>query len=235
MKIKDIALWLNPYEFNESPPLTVALRANSLCHYISTNVLKTNKHEGNGFNLLSIKGCLNPTAEVTIVPEKALDIQVTFDDIKYATLNEMEVNDYFIELINAGLAKANKVFEIPAKEIDLCMKEFVKGGYKNQWLHQKKANKERGLLAVLMCELTTEEFVLTLSVSKGNENLITKVLLKSLPSEIAFKHRFKDITWAEDNLIITDFQNRPNFIFPIEDIFNHEITIKEEWLEKRFL
>jgi len=211
MILKYLSLWINPYDFDDELRNFFIYKSYSITQYIERN-LKLAKFESSGFNHLSIKVCERPNTKVFVVPEKALNIEIPFiiSDFKKAKAG-YDLNKYFSKLIVEGIEKAKIHYSIPDENIFNLLIDFHKNHYQNEWLYQKKINKSKNLIAELHCKLTTDNFLLILKVLDKKEIILNKQVLKTLPSSFIYKPRFKNLVWNDNELIITNIDDKPIF------------------------
>lgn len=111
---------------------------------------------------------------------------------------------------------------------------FRANNYKNEWIWKKKAIKEFNIYIIFRCYFTTFDFKLVLEVyNKKKDNLIIKgTVLKTLPDEICFSYKFKNIEIKDGIIIIYGFLDNPMFHINIKDLiighFNCKYVYEEE-------
>lgn len=117
---------------------------------------------------------------------------------------------------------------IPLNQLLSLHQAFRDYGYKNQWLFKKKKFKELGIEVTLNCFFTTFDFQLKMSVfdTKSKTEITSGTVIRTLPDEVCFAHLFKDVIIEGHELIITEFQGRPKFKFPLLNLLNGEFTFE---------
>lgn len=174
-------------------------RGRNLGYYLTLR-LKKLRFKQDSYNRIVISASSKKQAEMAeINPVNNLIIDSSFDVNRYRSLKtDEEFNEYFIELYTEGFNNIEKKMDVPLpkKELFQWMKEYRNGDYKNVWEFKKRLFREVGIRAVLDCEMTLEEFNLTLrlySSTNNKELLFEKVILTTPPDEIMFHHQFKDV------------------------------------------
>ncbi|WP_207398979.1 hypothetical protein [Bremerella alba] len=202
MILKHIYLYLNPSEYPDPLVTEFGFRTRYICNFIERR-LKEEKFNADGFSKICVQGRDEPGEECHIVSENALVPEVHFDRARYENLKDEEHHEFFLEMLERGLTKCQKSYVIPLSSLHSAVEEFRSCRYVNQWEHKKK-RLSNGLVVSLQCELTMTEFVLTLSIKKGNELLFERPILNTKPDELIFAHQFKDIAQSDGELVVTN-------------------------------
>jgi len=154
-----------------------------------------------------------------------LIIKCSFDKDYYRSLKTVEeYNEYYIKLYKEGIENILTRTDqpVPKQELFQWMEEYRDGDYKNVWEFKKRLFREVGIRAVLDCEMTLEEFNLTLRLyrsTKNKELLFEEVILTTPPDEIYFHHQFKDIRLKGNNIEILTRSSVPeNEVFYSLDV-----------------
>ena len=211
MMLKYLSLWINPYDCDDEIRDFFIYKSYSITQYLERN-LKQYKIECNGFNHLSIKVSERPNPIVSIVPEKALNIEIPFVRLDFTNAkSHNNLNKYFTKLIIEGIEKAKMFYSVPEQSIHNLLIEFHRNDCQNEWLYQKKINNNKNLIAELYCKLTTDNFFLLLKVLNKKQIVLTKEILKTLPSSFIYKPRFKNLLWKNNELVITNIDDKPIF------------------------
>lgn len=191
-----------------------------ISNYLSTQVRKLKIETDETFNMLSIRPSLNIVAP-KVVAEKALSITVPINIPEYLSMDDIGKYEYYLFLLDQGYEIASHFKKIPVKQLLQLHQNFREGGYRNEWQHKRKVLKTFGIDILLNCYFTSTNFRLELVVvdRKTKENVVSGIVLETLPDEIFFNKEFKDIILLHDSVIITDFLDRPKFKFLLTDIF----------------
>jgi hypothetical protein len=163
--------------------------------------------------------------ECEIVPIDVLRANLPFDDKKYEQIKGTSDCEYYLEMFGEGFQKASKFKEIPLQTLLDLIEEFRKNGCKNEWLHKKKRFKEADIEVALNCYFTTLDFKLVATVNRisTKEELCSGVVLRTDPDEICFDKEFKDILIDKENIVITDFIDKPRILIDLKKAMNREL------------
>jgi len=200
--------------------------ARFLSNYLSIQVQKLKLENNDNYKMLSIHLVNNKLedCELRTMAENTVSIEIPFSDDQYeayVNLSEIEKYNFYLSSLQQGYERAKtKYSSVPVKELLSLHQQFINGGYKNEWLHKKKQVKEYGINLSLYCYFTSIDFKLKLIVTdiKSKQEIVSKVILRTAPSEYCYDHRFKDIIINSTKLIITNFLNEPAFTFKLKDL-----------------
>lgn len=216
MKLRTIALLLYGHPRELAVPFSLETRC--LCNYVQRHA-RSLKIETTGFNQIVIQDDLFDKAKTMphLVPEKTLAVPFLVDFSRYQRATPDEKQNYFIEILGSGLQRANEFHTLPLHDLLLRVEEFKVNGFHNQWVHQSKNIRSHGLVAELQCELTMEEFKLTLEVRRKIGSPVRLPILSTKPDELCFHYKFKDIAVREDHLVVTNrmYSNDELVRFPL--------------------
>lgn len=210
------------------------LRYEFQCHtrFISnyfSKAIRKYKFDTNGaFNMISITLCPENKLEPTkITGLDVLKTYLPFDQKRYEKIKGTEDSSYYLELLEQGFKKASELKPIPLDTLLNLIKEFKKGGCKNEWLHKKKRFKEEDLEIILACEFTTNYFQLIATINQisTKKQLVKGVVIRTEPDEVLFDKMFKDI-YIDDNIIITDSSDSPRIIIDKEKVFTGKLDFE---------
>ncbi len=201
MLLNDVSLYLD-YEYPRSLVNLLSLQARCVGHFLRRR-LKEAKFCSNGFRMIAVIGIEEPAPEAAIVPDRALGVEVYFDQQRFERLKGDELQEYFIELLEEGFRKAARSHDIPLDLLLEGLKDFRAGGYKDEWLHQEKLLRPHRLKAALSCQVTMWEFILTLTVREGDKVIFSKPIHRDLPDETCYHHKFKDLKHTPRRLQVT--------------------------------
>lgn len=202
MKLRNIALSLYGHPKEWSSPFSFETR--SLCNYVQRHA-RSLKIEARGFNQIVVLDdpFSNAANEPRIVSEKTLAVPFRLDLSRYQHASPEQKQNYFAEILRAGLHRANEFQPIPLDNLLRKVEEFRLSGFHNRWIHQSKSLRSHGLTAELQCELTMEEFRLTLEVRRRVGHPVRLAILSTKPDETCFHHKFKDLMVRGDHLVVT--------------------------------
>lgn len=229
MNLRYIALHLN-HDSGYKDPFrdNFNLHSRFISNYLSVQIRKL-KYETDGtFNMITVSPTLDIKHICRIVGEKALDACISFNREAYDQMTEYEKYDYYLQLLEDGYKICSQFKQIPLDYLLQLHQEFRVNGYKNEWLHKKRKFKEYGIEVTLNCYFTSLDFQLSISVNdiRNKTELISGIVIKTLPDEVCFAPLFKDIIIEKNQLCITEIQDRPKFIFNLDDIFKGNFICK---------
>lgn len=206
------------------------LRSRFISNYLSVQIRKLKLETDGTFNMISVIPSLDVTDDNScrIVGEKALRTRISFDQQTYEQMKELEKYEYYLQLLENGYRVCAQHKRIPLEQLLRLHKNFRDNGYKNEWLHKKRKFKEQGIEVALNCFFTSFDFRLVMSVAdiKSKRELVSGTVIRTLPNEVCFDSLFKDTIIEDNELIITEFQDRPKFKFFLSDIFNGKFSFK---------
>lgn len=229
MNLRDITLFMS-FDSGYKDPFRdkFNLSVKFINHYISKKVRLLKIETNDSISMINIEPFIGEAGICSLKGEKALNVTVEFDKDLYLKLNEIEKNDYYLKLINQGYSYISKSKNIDLTELFSISEQLKKENFINEWRHKKKKFKDQNLEIELICKFSTSSFILILIASDtiSKEVLLNDVLIKTLPDEVCFVRLFKDIIIKDNKLIITEFQNRPKFIFDLEDVYKKRFVFK---------
>ncbi len=190
-------------------------RSRFLCNYLEREVLKKLRFKAVGFNRIVISLDAKPADGVFVNSSQVLCVELPFNPTEYESKSDEALTFYYMEYLKAGLHKCAESVSIPLEALLQGMKEFEAGGFKNEWLYKRRAFREYGLNASLLCALTMNEFKLRLQIQRGKETVFDQVILQTDPDEIAFAYRFNDIVVEDDSLVVVAKYDVPLWKKPI--------------------
>jgi hypothetical protein len=229
MKLRYIALYIDygsgyDHLFRDN----FNLNSRFISNYLSVQVGKLKFNTDGSFNMIAIEPRKDIRNVCRIVGEKALKVEVLFDKIAYEKMIETERYEYYLKLLEEGYKVCDQHKKIPFEQLLKIHQNFRDNGYKNEWLHKKKKFKEHGIEVALNCFFTTIDFQLRMKVYdlKSKTELVSDTVIRTLPNEVCFAHFFKDIIIENNELIITEFQDRPKIKFFLTDILKGRFSFK---------
>ncbi|WP_299884400.1 hypothetical protein [uncultured Lacinutrix sp.] len=195
--------------------------------FFSKEIRKKKFKTDGTFNMINIALSEFELKPSSIVPSKVLQVHLDFDKKVYEKAKETEDYNYYLELLEKGFKKANKIKSIPLDELLNLIERFKKSNYKNKWIHKKKRFKKDDLEVILTCELTTNYFQLWLTVNRitTNELLINEVVIRTETGISIHEGMFKDII-IENDIIITDKSDSPRIIISKKAILDKELIFE---------
>ncbi|WDE08763.1 hypothetical protein SG34_033225 [Thalassomonas viridans] len=217
MILKELYLYPDLVEYSDNVVDPFRDQSRSICNFLERE-LKPVKFKTNGFKRICFIGKSVANSKCWVNSSNVLTVEIEFDEKQYLTLAEEELNPYFMTLLKTGLIKCHEQFAIPLEHLISSLERFSAGGYVNKWCFKTKQIKELGIKCALNCQLTTNNFLLTLVVSKGKEIIYDKEILKTDPDEIVFTPMVKDIHLDGDKLIVSDKFGDPTYHLPVKEL-----------------
>jgi len=229
MNLRYIALYMDAESGYKDPFRdNFNLNARFLSNYMSVQIRKLKLETDGTFNMISVKPSTKNEHLCKIVGEKALNASVLFNKDAYEQMNDEEKYEYYLQLLEEGYKICAHNKKIPIEQLFKLHQDFRNNGYKNEWLHKNKKFQKHGIEVTLNCYFTTSDFKLKMSVYniKSKTELVSGTVMRTLPDEVCFAHFFKDVIIESNELIITEFQNRPKFKFLLSDILNRKFSFE---------
>lgn len=229
MNLRYIALYID-YDSGYKDPFrdNFNLNARFVSNYLSVQIRKLKIQTDGTFNMISVAPSKDIKHVCRIVGEKSLQTRITFEEDKYEQMTEFERYEYYLQLLEEGYGICAQYKEIPLEQLIYLHQKFRDNNYKNEWLHKKKKFKEHGIEVVLNCVFTSSDFrlVITILDIKTQRELTTGTIIRTLPDEVCFEKLFKDVIIEDNELIITEYQDRPKFKFSLKDIFEGKLSFE---------
>lgn len=229
MNLRYIALYMGTESGYKDPFRdNFNLNARFISNYLSIQIRKLKIETDGTFNMISVEPSATKEHLYKIVGEKALNTRVLFNREVYIQMNETEKYECYLKLLEEGYKICAQYKNIPLEQLLKLHQVFRDNEYKNEWLHKNKKFKEHGIEVKLNCFFTTYDFQLKMVVYdiKSKTELASGTVIRTLPDEVCFAHFFKDVIIESNELVITEFQDRPKFKFLLSDILNGKFSFK---------
>jgi hypothetical protein len=169
------------------------------------------KVQAHGFKRISVV-CKTVASDLTFKnSSNVLAVEVPFEMAKYETTAEEDLPEYFIGLLEAGLIKACRDDPLPVGLFKDAIESFRALDYKNKWVHSTKLFCSAGLKCRLLCELDLSWFHLVLEVERKGEVIFSQEILRTLPDEVVYAHRFKEVRLDGQTLRVEEKFGKPLF------------------------
>lgn len=194
------------------------LKTRFISNYFSKEVRKLRYKTDGSFNMISIELNEEKIHPCSIVPINVLKVELPFDKVQYKKIKGTEDARYYIEILKLGLIKASKFKPIPLDSLLDIIEKFEINNYTNEWIHKKKRFKEQDIEIILSCSFNTNNFELRVTINKlsTKKELLSGIVLKTLPDENVFDGMYKDIKLEKD-IIITDGSGNNKIIIDKND------------------
>ncbi|MCS0628935.1 hypothetical protein NX786_06270 [Telluria mixta] len=203
MKLTGIYLYPDLVEYRSDAALAFRNQTRFLCNYVQRH-LAARKLHAEGFNRICVV-CKSAPAELTYKnTSNALTAEVQFDIAEYATVADERLPEYFIGLLEAGIAKCSKDQHVPAEYFHDAIQSFRAEHYRNEWVFLEKTFRAEGVKCRLKCKLDRSYFRLTLEIDRRGHIIFSQEILRTLPDEVMYAHRFKDIKLDGETLVVQD-------------------------------
>ncbi|QPJ60557.1 MAG: hypothetical protein G3M70_01105 [Candidatus Nitronauta litoralis] len=221
MILKDIYLFPDRADFdNKKVSYPFKLQARSLCVYLERQ-LKTIKFKTNDFNRVCFVGCKTPNPKGFVNSCNVLGIEIDFDEKKYNSLNDEELNPFFIDMLTKGIEKCEKQYDFPGRELKGWMEDFRKEGFVNNWVFKTRLFRSIGLKCSLICDLTLYAFQMKLIIKRGKIVIFDQEIKKTEPDDVIFKYLLKDIKLIENYIVVIDKLDKTIFEIPVQELAIH--------------
>lgn len=218
MILRDIYLYPDLVEYPISTTSIFRYQTRNICNYLERVALKSLKFKTNDFRRICIIGKSSPNDTAYVNSSNVLGVDVKFNEKEYLSLNTTQLNEYFIELLKDGINKINEHIQIPKKELLEGIESFRLGGYKNRWTQKTKQMKSLGLKCHLNCNLTMDNFHLSLLIFKAKELIFEKEILKTKPDEIMFERLLNDVKLIDDKIVVLGKRDKIVYELDVKNI-----------------
>lgn len=203
MKLKNIYLYPDLVEFQSDAIQLFRDQTRYICNFLQRQ-LKSSDLETNGFNKICIVCKSMPRAACYVNSSNALIVEIPFSVEEYFSVAAEDLPDYFINLLSIGFNKASKEFYLPIDTLSAAIKLFRNIEYKNEWVYVEKNFKLIGLKCRLLCAFKVNYFSLTFEAIRGHELIFSQEILRTMPDEVTFSHRFKEMKFVDGQIVVTD-------------------------------
>jgi hypothetical protein len=215
MLLKQLYLSLNVAEYPRDVQGPFGFRTRYLCNYVERR-LRVLRAQNQEFSRLCVEGRHDGQAPCYLTSDPVAVVPIAFDRARYERLSSDELHEFFIGMLVGGLEKCAGQYAIPLREMQECIDEFRVGGFHNEWLHQKRSLRPLGLEARLTCRLEMERFVLTLTLERAGASVFEREILETLPDELIFEHRFKDVVLEGESILVTTKRSAQRTLFALD-------------------
>ena len=216
MKLTGIFLYPDLGEFKSDAALSFRNQTRFVCHYVQ-QFLAARKIETDGFNRLCIVGRRVASGASVRNSSNVLVVEVPFDIAEYEKTPEDDLPEYVIAVLTAGFIKGGKDVHLPLELFQQAIASFRQAGYRNNWVNARKMFRSTGVSCQLLCELDRSAFQLILEVQRGGEQIFSQEILRTLPDEVAYAHRFKDVVLEGHTLIVRDKFGKSLFALSLQE------------------
>jgi hypothetical protein len=217
MLLKHVYLYLESGKYPPELTKSFGFRTRYMCNFVERK-LKPVRFDADGFNKICVRGSLAPQEACPIIPENAVAPEALFDPGTYQHLPPGGHHAFFEEMLREGLEKCARHHAIPMALFDETLRELRESGYVNSWVHQTKHLRPRKLTAQLVCTLDDDRFRLVLELKNDVKLLWNGQILETLPDEIIFAHRFKEVAFEEDSIVVKDKFGDSLFRLPLSAV-----------------
>lgn len=229
MNLRYIALYLD-YDAGFKDPFrdNFNLSSRFISNFLSVQIRKLKIQTDGAFNMISVAPSMEAKHIFRIVGEKSLQARIAFDKVKYEQMTELERYEYYLQLLEEGYRICAQHKVVPLEQLLNLHQQFRGNNYKNEWLHKTKKFKEHSIEVSLNCFFTSLDFQLVMTVCDitSKKELVSGTIIKTLPDEVCFDSLFKDVIIEQNELIITEYQDRPKFKFLLSDIFKGKLSFE---------
>ncbi|GAB3375216.1 hypothetical protein [Massilia agri] len=174
-----------------------------ICHYVQ-HFLADRKVQTQGFNRICVVCTSTASGSSYKNSSNTLEVEVPFDIAEYERTAEEDLPEYFIGLLHTGFMQCGRDEDLPVELFHEAIESFRKLGYRNQWVHSARTFRSAGLACRLLCELDLSSFHLILEVKHGERQVFAQEILRTLPDEVVYSHRFHDVVLEGQALIVRD-------------------------------
>lgn len=193
-----------------------------ISNYLSLRVRKLHIPTDGPYNMFYC----NITKEVNsvnVMSTSSLNVKVHIEKeeidnyLKLST--ETERYEYYLSLLERGYKQASTVRNIPVDSFLRLHHDFRENNYRNERLFEKRQLRYMGIKIELNHVLTSYNYNLMLSVYNLQGELIGKnSIYETFPDDIHFSKNVRHLVIDNDNLVITDFLDKPQFVCSLKDL-----------------
>lgn len=214
MRLVGIFLYPDLGDFKTNAALLFRYQTRFLCHFVQQYVA-ARKVQAHGFKRVCVV-CKTVASELNFKnSSNVLVVEVPFEIEEYEKTTEEYLPEYFIGLLEAGLIKACRDEPLPVGLFKDAIESFRALDYKNRWVHSTKLFRSVGLKCRLLCELDLSWFHLVLEVERKGEVIFSQEILRTLPDEVMYAHRFKEVRLDGQTVRVEEKFGKPLFEFNI--------------------
>ena len=193
-----------------------------ISNYLSRRIRSYHVETDGTFNMLSVS--ITPlTDSCQLESENVLAVKVYLNKDsmdKYMEMkDEIKRFEFYLSILEKGYIIASRNKNIPLEILLNLHQEFRLGGYRNEKLFKTKLIKEYGIKLKLLHVLSSYDYRLIMYVYNLKNVLIGEgTIYQTLPDEILFDKNVRNLEMDNNNLIVTDFLNHPQFVCSLEDL-----------------
>lgn len=199
-------------------------------NYITRKIRSCKVETDGTFNMISVY-ITKASDSCSLKAENVLAVKVHVSEnsmINYLKMKDENTRfEYYLSILEKGYSIALNHKNIPQKLLLTIHQEFRQGGYLNEHLFKSMQLKELGIGIKLFHSLSSYDYKLKLIVFNNKKELLGKgVVYQTFPDEILFDKNVKHVVINNENLVVTDFLNKPQFVCNLSDLSNGIIKSK---------
>lgn len=193
-----------------------------ISNYLS-NIIRSYKVETDGtFNMISVS-ISKASDSCSLLSENVLAVKVHISEKLMNDYLKMkdEINrfEFYLSILEKGYRIASNYKNIPYDLLTNLHHIFRQGGYRNEKLFKTKQLKEYGISVKLFHCLSSYDYQLKMFVFNLQKELIGQgAIYYTFPDEILFDKNVRHLVIDNDNLVITDFLDKPQFVCSLKDL-----------------
>lgn len=214
MILRSIYLFLAVDDYPKDRQVTFGFRTRYVCNFLQRRLRTLKLHAP--FNAICVQGTRHPSDDC-VIDNDCIVPTVAFDEREYLQAPREALHEFYLQMLADGFRKCEGVQPIPGQELRGWMQEFRGLGCRNTWVYKERFFKKHGIRATLICDLDTERFALTLQLKRGTWEQRVRVL-ETLPDEIIFQHKFKDVLVKGNSVVVTDSFGGEAYSLQIPDL-----------------
>ncbi|CAM1343844.1 hypothetical protein [Tenacibaculum amylolyticum] len=183
---------------------------NFIDDYFSKEIRKLKLKTDGTFKMIAISPTEFEIKKSSVVPDKALKVNLSFNKKRYEQIKATEDCSYYLELLEEGFKKANDYKKIHLQELLNVIQKFKDNDCKNEWQHKKKRSKSDDLEVILNCEFTTNHFQLVAIINQisTKKELAKGVVMRTDTGSFIHEGMYKNILIDKD-IIVTNGSDKP--------------------------
>lgn len=217
MKLVGIYLYPDLVEYRSDAARSFRNQTRYICNYLQRYLAAQNL-KVDGFNKICVV-CKDVPLEPTYVnSSKALISEVQFNMPQYEMTAEEELPEYFITLLESGISKCCRDQRVSYECFEQAIHSFRNENYLNEWVFLEKNFRAERIKCRLRCKLDLLYFRLTLEIEYSGQLVLSQEILRTLPDEVVYSHRFKDIHLDKQSVIVRDKFGAPLATIPLKGL-----------------
>lgn len=171
-----------------------------------------------------VAGAETPSTEIF---RESLIINIPFDFNYYDNADELQRNNYFVDLFKSALQIAATQKKIPLMELMGFIESLVDNNYIYIWDFKNILVRELNLKLKFTCQLSTNDFIMRI-VALDKKSMIPICegnVIRTMPDEIFFSYISKKIKIKDDKIILSSKWDRELISIPLKSLICGHLVV----------